>query len=74
MSDGNGSPGNGPPAYEDKFADLIEKCREAKKNGVTTMCVHHPYVLGDNYEELIESLSRLADAGLALTIAYRDPP
>jgi dihydrodipicolinate synthase/N-acetylneuraminate lyase len=71
MSNGNGSPG--PAAYEEKFADFIEKCREAKKNGVTTMCVHHPYVLGDNFEELIESLSRLADAGLALKVAYRDP-
>jgi hypothetical protein len=28
-------------------------------------------VLGDTYEELIESLSRLADAGLSLHIAAR---
>jgi len=26
--------------------------------------VHHPQVLGDTYEELVESLARLADADL----------
>lgn len=31
----------------------------------------YPWVLGDNYEELIESLSRLADAGLSMQIASR---
>jgi hypothetical protein len=31
----------------------------------------YPWVLGDTYEELIESLSRLADAGLTLHIGAR---
>jgi hypothetical protein len=31
-----------------------------------------PWVLGDDYDELIENLSRLADAGLMLAIAKRN--
>jgi hypothetical protein len=31
--------------------------------------VAYPWVLGDTYDELVESLSRLADAGLLLNIA-----
>jgi hypothetical protein len=32
-----------------------------------------PSALGDNYEKVIESLSRPADAGLTLNIADRNP-
>jgi hypothetical protein len=32
---------------------------------------HHPEVLGDTYEELVESLNRIADAGLKLAIPPR---
>jgi hypothetical protein len=35
------------------------------------MLIHHPEVLGDTYEELCESLNRLADAGLLLMIIPR---
>jgi hypothetical protein len=39
------------------------------------MVVAYPWALGDNYEELIESLSRVADAGLSLHIvASKDWP
>ena len=31
---------------------------------ITTVFVHHPHVRGDTYEELVESLSRLADTNL----------
>jgi hypothetical protein len=44
---------------------------EAKASGKTTVAVAYPWVIGDNYAEIIESLSRLADAGLTLTIAAR---
>jgi len=60
-----------PPGYEKKFADFIRLCSEAKAEGATQVTVAYPWVLGDTYEELIESLSRLADAGLFLHIAAR---
>jgi hypothetical protein len=60
-----------PPDYEKKFADFIRLCSEAKANGISQVKVAYPWVIGDNYEEVIESLSRLADAGLSLHIAAR---
>ena len=60
-----------PPRYEKKFGDFIRLCAEAKANGSAEVVVHYPWVLGDTYEELIESLSRLADAGLLLHVAAR---
>jgi len=62
---------NTPVGYEKKFADFIELCAETKSKGINEIVVGYPWVLGDNYEELIESLSRLADAGLSLHIAAR---
>lgn len=62
---------NTPPRYEKKFADFIRLCSEAKAKGTTQVTVAYPWVLGDNYEELMESLARLADAGLHLHIATR---
>lgn len=60
-----------PPGYERKFADFIKLCSEAKAAGTQQVMIGYPWVLGDTYEELIESLSRLADAGLTLHIAAR---
>ncbi len=37
----------------------------------TTIMIHHPQVLGDNYDEIIESLNRIADAGKQLAIVPR---
>lgn len=62
---------NTPPGYEKKFADFIRLCSEAKASGLAEVVIPYPWVLGDTYEELIESLARLADAGLALHIAAR---
>jgi hypothetical protein len=33
-----------------------------------------PSVIGDNYQEMVESLSRLAEAGLSLNIVEPEPP
>lgn len=64
-----------PANYEKKFADFIRLCAEAKANGINEVVVAYPWVLGDNYEEIIESLSRLTDAGLTLRItASKDWP
>jgi len=54
--------------YAIKFKAFIEMCQEAKQTGVNHVIVHHPEVLGDTYAELVESLNRLADAGLMLMI------
>lgn len=51
--------------YGDKFADFIRLCEDPESEVVI---VHHPEVLGDNYEEIVESLNRLADAGKLLQI------
>jgi hypothetical protein len=60
-----------PPGYETKFADFIKLCADTKAKRINQVVVPYPWVLGDNYDELIESLSRLADAGLSLHIAQR---
>ncbi len=60
-----------PSDYERKFADFVKLCGEAKGSGVGDVIIASPKVIGDNYEEIVESLSRLAEAGLALRIAGR---
>jgi len=61
-----------PPAgYEAKFENFIKLCSTAKAKGATEVIVATPWVIGDTYDEVIESLSRLADAALALHIVKR---
>jgi len=60
-----------PPGYEKKFADFIQLCEEAKAKGISKVVIQYPWVIGDTYEEVIESLGRLADAGLDLHITAR---
>ena len=55
-------------AYEKKFGDFIRMCEDAEKERVSVVIVSRPEVLGDSYEEIIESLSRLAKANLSLRI------
>jgi DNA invertase Pin-like site-specific DNA recombinase len=56
-------------AYEEKFSGLLRMCEEAKKGEVEIVVVAKPEVLGDNYEEVVESLRRCAKAGLLIAIA-----
>ena len=51
----------------------LRLCAQAKTSGTKEVIVAFPWVLGDNYEEVIESLSRLADAGLTLHVVARKP-
>lgn len=44
-------------------------CEEVQQTGLQQVAVAHPSVIGDNYDEVIESLSRLAKAGLSLSVA-----
>jgi hypothetical protein len=65
------APGSGrhhtPRYYESKFANFIKLCSSAE-NGMLVV-IAAPEVLGDTYGEIVESLSRLARAGLSLAIA-----
>jgi len=58
--------------YSRKFASFIETCEKMKDSGVDCVIVASPSVLGDNYAELIESLSRLAEASLGLRVVSRE--
>lgn len=58
-----------PDGYEAKFAGFIRACEEAKAKSIPNVIITQPQTLGDTYNEIIESLQRLADAGLALVIA-----
>lgn len=60
-----------PWDYEHKFADFIKLCEEAKSKHIGHVIIARPSEIGDTYEEVMESLSRLADAGLALHMAGR---
>ena len=51
--------------YEQKFADFLTLIRSSQE---AVVIVHHPQVLGDSYDELVESLNRLADARKQLVI------
>lgn len=59
---------NSPIRYEQKFADFLFLIRTTPEEVVI---VHHPEVLGDTHDELVESLNRLADAGKKLAIVPR---
>lgn len=57
--------------YEEKFPEFIKMLADAKASRVEVVLVHHPEVLGDTHEEIVESLDRLADAYLILKILPR---
>jgi SOS-response transcriptional repressor LexA len=54
--------------YEEKFRDFITLLAEARGQGASTVVVQRPEVLGETYEEIVESLNRVAVAGLTLTV------
>jgi hypothetical protein len=55
-----------PAGYEQKFEHFISLLAKGKADNVPEMLVAAPWVIGDTYDEMIESLGRLADAGIAL--------
>jgi DNA invertase Pin-like site-specific DNA recombinase len=54
--------------HDNKFAGLNRACREARTRGADYLMVHNPHVLGDNYDELVRNLNKIAEAGLRLLI------
>ena len=59
-------------AYQKKYAALLERIQEAKKNGITLFVIQEPQELGETYEDMVESLNQIADADLNLAILPRD--
>ena len=58
---------DGPAGYREKSGALIDLLGRTKPGDV--VAVANPDALGDTYEELVESLKRLADAEALLAIA-----
>jgi hypothetical protein len=55
--------------YKRKFAEFIKACDHAKRSGAA-IAVHNPQALGDNYEELVESLSQIAERKIGLLVTF----
>jgi len=51
--------------YEKKFDKLIEAI---ESKGSDIILIAHPWVIGDTYEEITESLTRIYNAGKRLHI------
>lgn len=54
--------------YFTRFAGFIKGIAEAKTFGCDTIVIAEPWVIGDTYEEIIQSLSHLAGTGVGLQI------
>jgi hypothetical protein len=58
--------------YEQKFAGLVKAIAQQKPGDIQFLIISEPWVIGDTYEEVVESLSRLAGSNLALCIVQRE--
>ncbi len=59
--------------YATKFESFIKAVAEAKATGSALILVAEPWVIGDTYEEVIESLSHLAGTDIGLQIVGGRP-
>ena len=59
--------------YETKFDELVRLCKEAPSQA-DAVVIASPQVLGDSYDEVMESLRRIANVGLAIIIVPEDRP
>lgn len=57
--------------YETKFAGLLRAIAHARSKNAA-LIVATPMALGDTYDELVESLYRIADAEIELRIVPRE--
>ena len=59
--------------YKEKFSQFVEMLRIAKEEKEAMgVLIYEPEVLGDTYDEIVESLNHLSEAELALRILSRD--
>ena len=54
--------------YATKFASFITAVTEARAFGVETILIAEPWIIGDTYEEITESLAHLSGTGIGLQI------
>jgi len=59
-------------SYTEKFKGFIKAIKQAKADKAQSIIIQSPYAIGDNYEEIVESLNRIASAGLSLSILPPD--
>ena len=59
--------------YAQKFKNFIRTCKEAKDREIEVVAIAYPWVLGDTYEEVLQSLSLLAEQNLSLAVAKPQP-
>ncbi len=59
--------------YTTRFTNFIRLCEMAKAQDGRLVTIAQPWVLGDTYEEVMQSLSLLAEQGLPLAIARPQP-
>ena len=61
--------------YATKFAGFVRAVAKAKESGCDMIIIAEPWVIGDTYEEITESLSHLAgsDVGLCIVSARKAP-
>jgi hypothetical protein len=55
--------------YKTKFANFIKTVAEAKAADCDYIIIAEPWVIGDTYDEVMESLSHLAGTKISLNIA-----
>jgi hypothetical protein len=58
--------------HDAKFKGFIEACEAAAADDVKIVFIHQPSVIGDDYEEIIENLNKLANKGLLLGVLAQD--
>lgn len=51
---------------------FLARLKDASKNGVTLIVIGEPQELGESYEEMVESLNRLAEMDLNLAVIAKD--
>jgi collagenase-like PrtC family protease len=57
-----------PEAHEFKYKNFLKMIANAKENKIREVVIVNPWVLGDNYEEVMLNISLIAEAGLSLVI------
>lgn len=55
-----------------KNKQFLQRLKDAKANGVTLIVIREPQELGDTYQEVMDSLNRLAANDLNLAILPED--
>ncbi len=59
---------------ESKLTSFLEMCNSARRKGADRVVVASPGVLGDNCDEIRDSLNQLANLGLALVVISPEEP